>query len=459
MKLYNSLTKQKEEFQPIVDGQVSMYSCGPTVYGRIHVGNARAFVFADILKRALLVRGFSVKHVMNITDVDDKTIRDSRAAGESLASFTTRHTETFFADLKKLNVLPADHYPRATEYIRPMLILIEQLLEKGFAYIADDGSVYFDVTKDAEYGQLSHLEKDMIAQSRSRIKNDEYDKDSIQDFALWKAWDETDGEVAWEPSQVLGKESKIGRGRPGWHIECSAMSMDLLGVHFDIHTGGVDLMFPHHENEIAQSRCATGHDFVNYWLHNEHLMVDGKKMSKSLNNFYTLDDLEARGYDLMAFRYLTLQTHYRQKMNFTWEALDGAQTAYKKLIEYARSLDVSGGFAPQEAEVELETFAPLSDDLNTAEVLASLHALMRSGRSDGEKAALLAHYDLVLGLDLARHIDEKIDLPANIYDLLAAREQARIDKNWAESDRLRDEIALLGYEVRDTEDGQEVVRK
>ncbi|MBP6931102.1 MAG: cysteine--tRNA ligase, partial [Candidatus Pacebacteria bacterium] len=293
LKLKNTLTKTEEVFEPINKDSVSLYTCGPTVYNYPHIGNYRAYIFGDILKRTLSYLGYNVKHIMNITDIDDKTIRDSIAEGKTLAEFTEFYTQEFYKDIEAIHIVRAEKYTKATDYIDEMVKMIETLIEKGFAYKGDDGSVYFDIAKDTEYGKLSHFTlSDLKENAKGRMSADEYDKENAQDFALWKAWDENDGEVFWETS--------LGKGRPGWHIECSAMSIAELGDHIDIHTGGVDNMFPHHENEIAQSECATGHQFVKYWMHNEHLMVDGKKMSKSAGNFYTLRDIEKLGITPMA---------------------------------------------------------------------------------------------------------------------------------------------------------------
>ncbi|MEM7819165.1 MAG: cysteine--tRNA ligase, partial [Candidatus Aenigmatarchaeota archaeon] len=288
LKLFNTLTRKKEVFKPIKKNEVRMYTCGPTVYDFAHIGNFRTYVWQDILKRWLLFKGFKVKHVMNLTDIDDKTIKGAREQGISLREFTEKYIKAFFEDSKTLNLLPADVYPRATEHIREIVELIKILIEKGYAYKGEDGSIYYDISKFKDYGKLSKL-KIKELKAGARVKSDSYTKEEAYDFALWKAWDPEDGEVFFE--------TEIGKGRPGWHIECSAMSMKYLGETFDIHTGGVDLIFPHHENEIAQSEAATGKKFVNYWLHAEHLIVEGRKMSKSLGNFYTLRDLLAKGYD------------------------------------------------------------------------------------------------------------------------------------------------------------------
>ncbi|MBI4140272.1 cysteine--tRNA ligase, partial [Candidatus Woesearchaeota archaeon] len=332
LKFYNTLSRKKESFKPIVAGHAGMYTCGPTVYNYPHLGNYRAYIFGDLLKRYLLYKCFKIKHVMNLTDVDDKTIRDSQKECISLKEFTERYAKAFFEDLQALNILPADIYPKATEHIAEMVGIIEKLLHGGFAYKGEDSSVYYKIGMFKKYGQLANIVVEQLeAGASGRVKKDEYDKEHVRDFALWKAWTPDDGDVFWETS--------LGKGRPGWHIECSAMSMKYLGSHFDIHTGGVDLIFPHHQNEIAQSEPMTGEKFVNYWLHNDWLLVDGQKMSKSLGNFYTLRDVLAKGYSSVAIRYLLLSTHYRQQLNFTFEGLDAAKNSLQRLWDFVQKLD------------------------------------------------------------------------------------------------------------------------
>ncbi|MBR4652678.1 MAG: cysteine--tRNA ligase, partial [Kiritimatiellae bacterium] len=287
MNVYNSLTRRMGPLVPLADNTIRLYTCGPTVYNYAHIGNFRAYAFEDILRRTIQFNGMKVKQVMNLTDVDDKTIRGANAAGVRLADYTRTYKDAFFADLKKLNIQPAEVYPAATDHIPEMIALVERLVEKGIAYRSDDGSVYFAVTKFPGYGKLAHIDFDH-QRTGARCAADEYDKENVGDFALWKAWEESDGPVGWE--------SPWGRGRPGWHIECSAMSMKYLGETFDLHTGGIDNLFPHHENEIAQAEAATGKPFSKYWMHCAHLMVEGHKMSKSAGNFFTLRDILSRGY-------------------------------------------------------------------------------------------------------------------------------------------------------------------
>ena len=329
IRLFNTLTRKKETFIPIDEGEVRMYTCGPTVYDYAHIGNFRAFLFEDLLKRWLEYRGFKVTHVMNITDVDDKTIRGSQKQQIPLRQYTEYYTKAFFEDVAVLSIEPADYYPRATEHIPEMVALINRLMEKGYAYKGEDSSIYYAINKFKNYGKLSKI-KVRELKAGARVKVDEYAKEEAMDFALWKAWTKEDGDVFWE--------TELGKGRSGWHIECSAMSMKYLGETFDIHCGGVDNMFPHHENEIAQSEAATGKKFVNYWLHNEHLLVEGKRMAKRYGNFYTLRDLLKMGYDPKAIRYLLLSTQYRQQFNFTFEGLDAAKGAIERLRNLMRRL-------------------------------------------------------------------------------------------------------------------------
>ena len=448
IKLYNTLSREKEEFKPIEVSKVGMYTCGPTVYSYAHIGNFRAYVFSDMLKRYLIHSGYNVNHIMNITDIDDKTIRESQIEGKSLNDFTTFYTNAFYEDRDTLNILPATEYTKATDYIDKMISMIEILIQKEFAYKTEDGSVYFDIKKDQEYGKLSHFNlSNLKDNAKGRLIKDEYDKDNAQDFALWKAWDEKDGDVFWDTS--------LGKGRPGWHIECSAMSMDKLGSSFDVHTGGVDNIFPHHENEIAQSECATGKRFVKYWIHNEHLMVDGKKMSKSLGNFYTLRDLMEKNINPLAFRYWLYMGHYRTKVNFTLEAVFGAQTALLKLYDIYKGLgDIISEKEIDDSYIERFNIA-MDDDLNTSIGLALIWEIVKdSNMTNISKKSTLSHLDKVLGLGLD-NINKEI-IPVEIKKLASERLEARINKNWPKSDELRNKIKELGYEIKDIDEGYEI---
>lgn len=449
LEIFNSLSREKEIFEPINPPHVGMYTCGPTVYNYPHIGNYRAYVFGDMLKRYLKYKGYDVKHVMNITDIDDKTIRDSQLENKSLKEFTEFYTEEFFKDRDLLNIIPADIYTKATDYVVEMIELIEKLIDKGYAYSTDDGSIYFDISKDNEYGKLSHLNLgELKDNAKGRLKNDEYDKENAQDFALWKSWDKNDGDVFWEPSILLGRESTLAKGRPGWHIECSAMSIKTLGESFDIHTGGVDNMFPHHENEIAQSECATGKMFSKYFMHNEHLLVDGVKMSKSVGNFYTLRDLINKDINPIAFRLWLYGSHYKTRTNFTLEVVMGAERAYKRLCDSYLSLPDGGNVI---ASYKNDLISFMDDDLNTPKALALLWDLTHdTDISDADKKATLLDFDKVFGFGLDK-ISEDV-IPENILEIAKERNNARINKDWAKSDELRKEINLLGYDIKDTED-------
>lgn len=454
LKLFNSLSREKETFLPINPSSVGLYTCGPTVYNYPHIGNYRAYIFGDILKRYLTYRGYTTRHVMNITDIDDKTIRDSIATGKSLAEFTEFYTTEFYKDRDSLNIIPADMYTKATDYVKEMLELTLLLVDNGHAYITEDGSVYFSIASDSEYGKLSHFTLESLKENaKGRMKNDEYDKDSAQDFALWKAWDAHDGDVFWNPSEVLGKETKLAKGRPGWHIECSAMSMKKLGQTFDLHTGGVDNMFPHHENEIAQSECATGQMFVKYWMHNEHLMVDGKKMSKSAGNFYTLRDLIDKGINPLDFRYWLYTAHYRSKTNFTIDAVTASKTALKRLSDAFLILGNEIGTVSSTYKEKFMSF--MDDDLDTAKSLALMWDLVHDTTvSDADKKATLLDFDRVFGFGLNTiTLDE---IPTRIIELANERNNARIDKNWTKSDELRETIHKEGYEIKDVEGGYRI---
>ena len=461
MKLYNTLTRQLEPFVPLDSNRVRMYTCGPTVYNFAHIGNYRAYVFEDILRRVLQFHGYTVMQVMNLTDVDDKTIRGARDAGLSLDDYTRQYKDAFFEDLKTLSIEAAEVYPAATDHVAHMIALIERLFENGYAYRSDDGSVYFNVGAFKSYGALARVDASGL-RAGARVMMDEYEKDNVADFALWKAWDAEDGDVAWD--------SPWGRGRPGWHIECSAMSICYLGEQFDIHTGGVDNVFPHHDNEIAQAEGATGNTFVRVWLHCEHLRVDGRKMSKSLGNFYTLRDILQRGYTGREIRYVLLSGHYRQELNFTFTALDGARASLARLDAFWERLIEAAGkptatvVAPEWAEQGAERFREaVADDLGMPEALAAVFDMVHAGNraldagavDPGQAAAALAvldDIDRVLGVRPEQQTgpDEAVAL------LLEQRLAARRAKDWVESDRIRDTLAGMGWEVRDTPDGQKV---
>ncbi|MFA6258556.1 MAG: cysteine--tRNA ligase [Candidatus Paceibacterota bacterium] len=453
LRFYNSFTKKKEVFKPLNDKSVRFYSCGPTVYNYPHIGNYRAYIFADTLKRVLMYFGYEVKHIMNITDVDDKTIRDSQKSGKSLKEFTEFFTEEFKKDISSLNIIPPNNFTKATEYIKEMLLIIETLLEKNFAYVSPDGSVYFDIRKFKDYGKLSGA---VLGNEKERIKSDEYEKENAQDFALWKSWDKNDGEVFWEPKEILHKETVIQKGRPGWHIECSAMSMSSLGEQIDIHTGGVDNIFPHHENEIAQSECATGKSFSKYWMHNEWVLVDNKKMAKSLGNFFTLRDLIDRKTNPIAYRFWLLMSHYRSKVNFVWEALKGSETALKRLYSLYLELGDEVGNVNESYKRKFMDF--LSDDLDTPRAITVLWELVKDDRvSNEDKKATLLDLDNVLGLGFSMLKNEQI--PDEIIKIAEERETARKGKDFKKSDELREKISSLGYEIKDIRNDYKITKK
>ncbi len=442
MKLFNTLTHSIEEFSPQNEKNVSMYTCGPTVYDHMHIGNLRTFVFSDILLRGLNYNGYKVEAVENITDIDDKIIKRAKEKNKTIKEISEEYTKYFLEDVEKLNINPKKlkAQPRATEYIDKMVEYINVLLGKGYAYKEEDGSVYFDISKFSDYGRLSGLEKREL-KTGTRILSDEYTKEDVQDFALWKAVGEDE----------VGFDSPFGKGRPGWHIECSVMSQTILGEKIDIHTGGIDLIFPHHENEIAQSEAKTGEKpFVKYWMHGAHMLVDGKKMSKSLNNFYTLKDLEKRGFEPLVLRYLFLQTHYRQEMNFTWEALQGAQNALDRLRK-----EIAGFDEPKEgiAEFEQNFLEAVNDDLNMPKALSLVWEVLASDYPISSKAQTVFKFDEVLGLSLRDSKEllekQKKELPEEIKKLLRKREVLRKAKKYEEADKIRDKIIQMGYKVED----------
>lgn len=434
LHLYNTLTHKIEEFKPINPPYVGMYTCGPTVYDHMHIGNLRTFVFSDLIRRALIYNGYLVTAVQNITDIDDKIIKRAKERNTTIADIAKTYTELFLADIEKLHIVKSTHQPKATEYIDKMVAYIQYLLAKGIAYKEKDGAVYFDISKFPHYGKLSGIEKSNL-KTGTRILSDEYTKEDVQDFALWKA----------EPEGATGSyQSALGWGRPGWHIECSVMSQTLLGDTFDIHAGGIDLMFPHHENEIAQSEAKTGKTFVNYFVHGAHILVDGKKMSKSLGNFYTLSDLDKKGIDPLALRYLYLQTHYRQEMNFTFESLEASQKALSRLRE-----EITGWDKPAVgcAEFEQQFMDAINDDLNMPKALAVVWELAKSDYPGSAKAASLFKFDQVLGLGLAE--SRKEEIPEEVLKLVKEREDLRKQKNYHMADQLRNKVRKMGYEIID----------
>ena len=451
MKVFNSLSRCNEDLTPIADNTIRLYTCGPTVYNFAHIGNFRAYTFEDILRRVIQFNGMKIKQVMNLTDVDDKTIRGANAAGVALTDYTKTYKDAFFADLKKLNIQPAEVYPAATDHIPEMIDLVADLVKKGIAYQSEDGSVYFSVRKFPGYGKLAHIDFDH-QQTGARCASDEYDKEDVGDFALWKAWEESDGPVGWD--------SPWGRGRPGWHIECSAMSMKYLGETFDLHTGGIDNLFPHHENEIAQAEASTGKEFVKTWMHCAHLRVNGEKMSKSLGNFFTLRDLLEKGYTGREIRYVLINAHYRSGLNFAFTALDDARKSLARIDACVEK--ATEGAVPEWAQAHLDAFtAAVNDDLNIPSAFAALFALVRDANGKGAAGTLsvFKRMDEVLGVIFFENEKKSVEIPAEVQAMLAERAEARKAKNWAESDRLRDAIAAAGWLVKDSKDGQSCTKK
>ena len=450
MNVYNSLTRRIEELKPLADNTIRLYTCGPTVYNFAHIGNFRAYAFEDVLRRVIQFNGMKVKQVMNLTDVDDKTIRGANAAGVALSDYTKTYKDAFFADLGKLNIQPAEVYPAATDHIPEMIALVEKLMEKGVAYQSEDGSVYFKVREFPGYGKLAHIDFDS-QRTGLRCAADEYDKENVGDFALWKAWEPSDGPVGWD--------SPWGRGRPGWHIECSAMSMKYLGPTFDLHTGGIDNLFPHHENEIAQAEAATGKEFVRTWMHCAHLRVNGEKMSKSAGNFFTLRDLIDKGWSGREIRYVLVNAHYRTGLNFAFDALEDARKSLERIDRCVET--ATEGDAPEWASAHLAAFADaVNDDLNLPKAFAALFALVRdtNAHGGGPVLSVFRRMDEVLGVIFFGK-SAKAEVPADVQAMLDARAEARSQKNWAESDRIRDALAEMGWLVKDSKAGQTVSRK
>jgi cysteinyl-tRNA synthetase len=480
IQLFNTYSRQVEEFQPRdstsrsprdesvqTADKIDIYTCGPTVYSRAHIGNFRAYIFEDLLQRHLEARGFKVHRVMNITDVDDKTIRGAREAGVPLQKFTAQFKDAFFQDIETLRIKRADEFPAATDqrYIEKMIAMIEALISRGLAYQAEDKSVYFRINKFPNYGKLAHFDLTQL-QPSGRVKHDEYDKEHIGDFALWKAWDEEDGDVKWD--------SPWGPGRPGWHIECSAMATALLGDQIDIHCGGVDNIFPHHEAEIAQTEGVTGKQFVRYWLHCAHLLVDGQKMSKSLGNFYTLPDVLEKGYTGREVRYALMRVHYRAPLNFTWEGMKEARESLGRIDDWLGRLretaeaenaqrPTPNAQRPPEEGSGFEN--ALDDDLNISAALGFLFEAIRETNRAMDQNELDSS-SAAAWLNQWKHINDVLnvemdgaEIPPEIAKLAEARTQARLAKDFRKSDELRDELSARGWEVRDTKDGQKITRR
>jgi cysteinyl-tRNA synthetase len=499
LRLYNTMSRSLEEFRPVRPGKVGLYTCGPTVYNRVHIGNLRTFVWEDVMCRVFRALGYETTQVMNLTDIDDKTIRGAVAEGLPLRAFTDRHIATFFEDLGTLDVVPAALYPRATEHIPEMVTLVNRLAARGHAY-ESDGSVWYRISTFPGYGKLSKI--DLTAVKRgARVADDEYEKEDVRDFAIWKEAKEGEPESAtWT--------TPLGRGRPGWHLECSAMAMKYLGETLDIHTGAVDNMFPHHENEIAQSEGATGKTFVNFWLHAEHLLVDGEKMSKSKGNFYTLPDLLEKGFSPRAIRYLLISVPYRMKLNFTFDGLKAATSAVERLDSLDLRLSerekteekislkgeegrvAGGGFAQRVVDARAAVFSSLEDDLNTAGALGALFSFVKATNVDLE-AKRLSPADATAARGLLRALAGDIfgvmpgTAGAGVADLsslskksssesstdsfdsdeawinerIVARKEARKARDFKAADAIRDELLGKGIVLEDTPQGVRWKRK
>jgi cysteinyl-tRNA synthetase len=464
LRFYNTLTQQVEDFVPLHGNEVRMYTCGPTVYNYAHIGNLRTFTFEDVLRRWLIARGYRLNHVMNITDVEDKIIRSALAQGKSIAEYTETYTKAFLDDAASLRLQRPERLVKATEHIAEMVDAVEQLQQKGFTYTSE-GSVYYRIATFPEYGKLSHNDFSGI-RAGARVDVDEHDKANARGFVLWKA--KKNGEPSWN--------TRVGDGRPGWHIECSVMAMKYLGETLDIHAGGVDLIFPHHENEIAQSEAITGRQFARYWLHSEHLSVDMQKMSKSVGNIYTLRDIVDMGYAPEALRYLLASVPYRKKLNFSLEGLKAASTSIERLRNYKLRLETAK--LPEGADPEIEERTreslrkfeeALDDDLNTAEALASVfeyvrdtNTMMDAGQFKGGNAAgaldLLARFDAIFDVLNPTEKSGGISDP-EVDRLIAERTQAKKTKDFARADEIRKQLTDAGIILEDTKDGVRWKRK
>ena len=470
ISLFNTLTRAVGPVEPVLPGVISLYTCGPTVYNFAHIGNLKTYLFQDLLKRTFLAAGYEVRHCMNITDVEDKIIRDSQkdlpepasneARHAAMKTLTERYTACFLEDCAALGILPPTFTPKATEYVPQMIRLVQALEAKGLAY-AREGSVYYRIAGFAHYGCLAHLDRDGM-QAGTSVDSDEYERDAVQDFVLWKA--AKPGEPWWD--------SPWGQGRPGWHIECSAMGMELLGERIDLHSGGIDLVFPHHENEIAQSEGCLGHPWVNSWVHGEFLLVEGEKMAKSAGNFYTLRDLQDKGIDPQALRYTMQSNHYRKVLNFSFEGLKASENALRRIRTFRKRMEGDGaafGQGEWKAAVEpaqrvdtaREAFwAALGDDLNSPEALAAIFTLITDLNAQDDRAALTREErDAVLAfLDETNQVfacwpHETDDLEAGVAELIEQRRAAKAAKNWAEADRVRGVLKAMGIVLEDRKDG------
>ena len=465
LKLFNTLTRENDKII-ITDKPLKIYTCGPTVYHYAHIGNFRTYLFEDLLRRTLKYFGFKVQQVMNITDIDDKTIKGAIEAGKSLNDYTQPYIDAFFEDMEALKIEKAEVYPYATDHVSEMIDMIQKLIDEGVAYQGKDGSIYYSIRHFPGYGRLSHFKLSDLEVNASNRNEDEYDKENASDFVLWKSYDEArDGPVFWD--------SPFGKGRPGWHIECSAMAIKHLGETLDIHIGGVDNIFPHHENEIAQSEACTGKCFAKHWLHAEHLLVDGTKMSKSKGNFYTLRDLLDQGYSGQEVRFALIQTHYRTQLNFTKEVMDGAKNGLRRLNDFiSRIKEVSGeqslAYRENLANAHQAFCDALCDDLNISEALAAIFNLVRELNSlidqnqiDSEAAKEIItkfeDFNRVLGfISFEEHANV---IPEDLLKAFQLRQEARANRNFEEADRQRKLIEDRGYVIEDSPTGSKIKKK
>ena len=476
MKIFNTLTRKKENFKPLRYPEVKLYQCGPTVYNHAHIWNLKTSVVEDVVARTLKFLGYKVTVTMNITDVDDKTIRDSVAAGETLEAFTKKYTEIFLEDLEKLRIELPDNIRPVTELIPEMVRMIQTMLNRGFAYLADDGSVYYSIAKFKNYGKLAHLDMSGMQES-VRVDNDEYDKDAAADFVLWKAWKKEDGDNFWEETFTIDGKETVLKGRPGWHIECSACAMKYFGTQIDIHMGGEDLIFPHHQNEIAQTEACTGKEFSKYWIHSGHLMVDGKKMSKSLGNFYTLRDIEEKYPNEprlhKAVRMWFINGRYREQIDFSFSKLEQNINALKNIDETCKRLakyeaEYSGvrpEFRDYMQDIMGRYIEALEDDFSFPEAFAVFFEFNKYVSSEIAQWEMTLDeqnscVDMYLSFnEVFNLIDEEIfeveeiDIPEEVLEKARARDIAKSDKNYELSDSLRDEIQAMWYKVIDTKEG------
>jgi len=460
LRFYNTLSNKIEKFNPISNDIVKIYTCGPTVYDMAHIGNFRTFLFEDLLKRFLIYKGYNVYHVMNITDVDDKTIKRAKKNRKLFEELTSKYSKQFMEDIEYLKIVPADIYPRATDHIEEMIQMIVKLEKDGIAYLSKDNSIYYQLSKDDGYGRLINLNLSKL-KSTDRMINDEYSKENPQDFSLWKSWDSEDGDIFWD--------SPWGKGRPGWHIECSAMSIKYLGEHFDIHCGGVDNIFPHHENELAQSVSATNKPFVNYWMHSEHLQLKGGKMSKTEGNFYTISDLKSKGYSPEEIRFVMLSAHYRTKLNFSIEQCVEARSAIQRISSlYNRLINITNGNLDKyNLPIEFQDFIKaLDDDLDTPKALAIFFKWIRLINKKIDNNQAMNNKDINGSIQFLKIVDNIFGLlikedspPDEIHSIAEEREVYRKAGDWEKADQLRDKIYSLGWVIEDKADGVSIKQK